>query len=122
MLAQKIEKKLRCWGKVMKTYVILCETMHRAEWLWRYTRLCLGEVVDRIHKVPMLNIETRDGVLLYFTSYYMWYTYQSKGRHDLDIIQDWKFQEMLDIWAAQNMDLRKWKGVSSSTEVTRNNG
>ena len=91
----------------MKTYVVICETMSRAKWLWGYTRHCLGHVVHYINKAPMLNIETYDGVLLYFTSYDMWYGRQELCRHDWETIHDLRFQKMVTIWASNNNPLRR---------------
>ena len=84
----------------MKTYVVICETMNRATWLMRYAVSCFGsKVIKCARRHPMLNIETHDGVNIYFTSKYEWfYKGQCLGRHHWEMLKEWKFESMLDKW------------------------
>lgn len=82
----------------MKTYVILCETIHRAEWLCGYTASCLDHLVRYISKNPIYNIETHDGVLLYFTSYDMWYGRLERDGHHWEVVPEGKFEMALKVF------------------------
>ena len=83
----------------MKTYVILCETMHRAERLCSRTAKALGPQMRYFRKYPMFNIETRDDVALYFTSEDYWFKQGgNRGRHHWEPLRETYFEGMLDAW------------------------
>lgn len=83
----------------MKEYVIICETMKRAEYLWENTLESLGNSISSAHLFPILNIETCDGVLLYFVSTDYWYDRGGRlGRHDWKPLGENYFERMLDEW------------------------
>lgn len=83
----------------MKHYVILCETMNRANHLYRRAVKDLGPVIRYMMKHPMLTIETKDDMRLYFTSYQHWFDRGgSIGRNNWVDLNEWYFEEMLDKW------------------------
>ena len=83
----------------MKVYVIICRTMHRAKRLWENTLYSLDELVKNFSEWTILNIETRDGVILYFVSEDYWYDCGGRlGRHDWQPIRETYFARMLDKW------------------------
>lgn len=83
----------------MKTYVIICETMYRAERLLSRTAKALGPRMRYFRKYPMFNIETGDDVALYFTSEDYWFGRGgNRGRHHWEIFGETYFEGMLDAW------------------------
>ena len=87
----------------MKHYVILCETMNRAGQLYKRAINVLGPVMRYMMKHPMLTIETKDDVRLYFTSKDYWFRRGGRlGRHDWVMLREWYFEEMLDKWDEAN--------------------
>ncbi len=81
----------------MKTYVILCETMHRAERLCSQTAKVLGPEMRYFRKYPMFNIETRDDVALYFTNEEYWFGRGGRrGRRHFTMLYEGYFERMLD--------------------------
>lgn len=83
----------------MRHYVILCETMNRADQLYKRAIKVLGPVMRYMMKHPMLTIETKDDVRLYFTCDHHWFDRGGRlGRLDWVILSEWYFERMLDKW------------------------
>lgn len=83
----------------MKKYVVICETMYKAKLLWESTLCSLGDLVNSTHLHPILNIETKDDIALYFVSEYYWYGRGGcLGRHDWKPFGEKYFEGMLDKW------------------------
>jgi hypothetical protein len=83
----------------MKNYVVLCETVYRADILFKYASKHFGPVIRKVRKYPMNCIEMSENVCLYFTSAdRWWFGNQRLGRHEWEIISENKFEDMLDAW------------------------
>ena len=83
----------------MQKYVIICETMHRAKCLWNSTLYSLGDLVVSFDKRIIFNIETSDGLCLYFVSEDYWFRRGGRfGRHDWEPLGANYFERMLDEW------------------------
>lgn len=81
----------------MKHCVVLCENMERAVRLCSSTAKALGPIMRYIKKYPMLHIETKDDVHLYFTSEHYWFDRGGElGRHQWKILGEHYFEKMLD--------------------------
>lgn len=81
----------------MKKYVIICETMYRADQLFSRTAIALTPMFNNIHKHPILNIETCDGRSLYFVSEDYWFGRGGRlGRYDWKPISERNFEDALD--------------------------
>lgn len=81
----------------MQTYVILCETMNRAELLCSRTAKALGPEMRYVRTYPMYNIETMDDVALYFTNEEYWFGRGGcRGRHHFTMLYEGYFERMLD--------------------------
>lgn len=83
----------------MKKYVIICETMNRTKRLWKDAFYSLGESIKSSELYPILTIEIKDGITLYFVSEYYWFNQGGRlGRHDWKPLGENYFRGMLDKW------------------------
>lgn len=82
----------------VKKYAILSYTLREVDICFRDTIIKLGplSITDFATKGPIRKIIFKDGTVLYFDREDSWIMNHGKGKRDVEMIRDWKFEAALD--------------------------